>query len=87
MKRLCVLGSLHLDVIVNTDHIPQTDETVAGSNVNYIFGGKGGNQALAADSLGANVYFIGRIGSDAFGKILSNTLYNSSIDISQLQRD
>ena len=87
MKRLCVLGSLHLDVIVNADNLPQIDETIVGSKVNYIFGGKGGNQALAADSLGANVYFIGRIGNDSFGQTLSATLRNSSIDTSQLQQD
>ena len=87
MKQLCVFGSLHLDVIVNADHLPQTDETVVGSKVNYICGGKGGNQALAADGLGANVYFIGRIGADAFGETLSKKLSNSSVDVSQLQRD
>ena len=42
MKRLCVLGSLHLDVVVGATHLPQVDETVVGSEVNYISGGKGG---------------------------------------------
>ena len=85
MKKLCVTGSLHLDVVVDATHIPNLDETVPGTNVNYIFGGKGGNQALAADRYGASVYFVGRIGKDAFGKKLLETLGDSSIDISQLQ--
>jgi len=85
MKKLCVTGSLHLDVIVNATHIPSSDETVPGTDVNYVFGGKGGNQALAADRYGASVYFVGRIGEDAFGKKLLETLGESSIDISQLQ--
>ena len=85
MKKLCVTGSLHLDVIVNATHIPSSDETVPGTDVNYVFGGKGGNQALAADRYGASVYFVGRIGEDAFGKKLLETLGKSSIDISQLQ--
>ena len=85
MKKLCVTGSLHLDVIVNATHIPSSDETVLGTDVNYVFGGKGGNQALAADRYGASVYFVGRIGEDAFGKKLLETLGESSIDISQLQ--
>ena len=85
MKKLCVTGSLHLDVIVNAAHIPSSDETVPGTDVNYVFGGKGGNQALAADRYGASVYFVGRIGEDAFGKKLLETLGESSIDISQLQ--
>ena len=87
MKQLCVLGSLHLDVIVNADNLPKIDETVVGSRVNYAFGGKGGNQALAAEGHGANVYLIGRIGNDAFGEILLTTLQNSSIDISKLKQE
>ena len=87
MKRLCVTGSLHLDVVVNATYFPDLDETVTGKKVNYVFGGKGGNQALAADRHGASVYFIGRIGNDVFGQTLSETLDNGSIDITQLQRD
>ena len=48
MKWLCVTGSLHLDVVVSTPFLPKADETVFGSDVNYMFGGKGGNQAVAA---------------------------------------
>lgn len=87
MKRLCVTGSLHLDVVVKAPHLPRLDETLTGDKVTYIFGGKGGNQALAADRHGASVYFIGRIGDDAFGQTLLKTLDNGSIDITQLQRD
>ena len=87
MKKICVTGSLHLDVILNTPHLPKIDETVSGTNVNYVFGGKGGNQALSANRHGAPVYFIGRIGEDAFGQKLIKTLDNGSIDITQLQRD
>ena len=39
MKKLCVTGSLHLDVVVNSPHFPRSDETVTGTKVNYIFGG------------------------------------------------
>ena len=42
MKQLCVLGSLHLDVAVSANNLPQIDETIVGSEVNYMFGGKGG---------------------------------------------
>ena len=87
MKLLCVTGSLHLDVVVAAPHLPSSDETVTGSKVDYVFGGKGGNQALAADIHGAPVYFIGRIGGDDFGETLAHQLDNGSIDIGQLQRD
>ena len=87
MKRLCIVGSLHLDVVVNAENLPKQDETVIGSKVSYVFGGKGGNQALAADYHGADVDFIGRVGTDEFGTKLESVINNGSIDVSQLQRD
>lgn len=85
MKNLFVVGSLHLDVIVKRPRIPQKDETIIGKSVEYVFGGKGGNQALAADQNGANTYFAGRVGSDSFAKLLITHLQHSSIDFSALQ--
>jgi ribokinase len=82
-----VCGSLHLDVVVTAPHLPRLDETVAGQGVRYPFGGKGGNQALAAARLGARVAMAGRIGSDAFGRTLLDTLTEARIDTTLLQRD
>lgn len=84
---ILVAGSLHLDVVLNAPHLPTLDETVAGSRVDYVFGGKGGNQAIAASRMGARVHFIGRAGSDAFGDMIRETLGASAVDVSQLQRD
>lgn len=80
-------GSLHLDVLVTAPHLPRPDETVAGNTVEYIFGGKGGNQALSASKMGSKVSMVGRVGSDNFGNHLLKELKNSTIDISQVQRD
>lgn len=85
MKNLFVVGSLHLDVIVKSPRIPQKDETIIGKSVEYVFGGKGGNQALAADQNGANTYFAGRVGSDSFAELLTSHLQLSSVDFSALQ--
>lgn len=84
---ILVAGSLHLDVVLCAPHLPALDETVAGSAVDYVFGGKGGNQALAAAKMGAQVQFVGRAGSDRFGDMLRETLAASRIDLSMLQRD
>ena len=84
---ILVVGALHLDVVVRAPHIPHIDETLAGSSVDYVFGGKGGNQALAAARLGGDVHFAGRAGSDAFGDVLRARLAASPLNISQLQRD
>jgi len=84
---LLVVGSLHLDVVLRAPHLPGLDETVTGSAVNYVFGGKGGNQAVAAARLGAEVHFAGRAGSDGFGDMIRQTLAASGVELSQLQHD
>ena len=85
MKKICITGSLHWDIVVETNNIPKKDETVKGSKVNYLFGGKGGNQALSANRYGSNTYFIGRIGNDNFGGKIFNILKKSTVNIKQLQ--
>lgn len=84
---ILVAGSLHLDVVVRAPHLPALDETVTGDAVDYVFGGKGGNQALAAARMGADVRFAGRAGSDAFGDMLRAVLDAGGLDISMVQRD
>ena len=85
--RVFVAGSLHLDVIVNAPRLPRLDETLMGDAVAYAFGGKGGNQALAAAQMGATVSMAGRVGSDAFGRQLRDRLDASGIDHHQILAD
>ena len=87
MKKLCVLGSLHLDLLINAPRLPKTDETIAGQKVTYKFGGKGGNQAIAASRQGCQVYFIGKVGNDSFGQKLKDGFINTSVDTSQILTD
>ena len=84
---LLVAGSLHLDVVLRAPHFPGLDETVSGSSVDYVFGGKGGNQAISAVRMGTKVHFAGRAGSDLFGDMIRETLAASGMGLSQLQRD
>lgn len=84
---LLVVGSLHLDVVLRAPHLPSLDETVTGTAVDYVFGGKGGNQAVAAARMGADVHFAGRAGSDRFGDMIRETLDRNGVDRSQLQCD
>ena len=84
---LLVAGSLHLDVVLRAPHLPGLDETVSGSSVDYVFGGKGGNQAVSAVRMGTKVHFAGRAGSDSFGDMIRETLAASGMGLSQLQRD
>lgn len=81
-----VCGSLHYDVVVNAPHLPRLDETVAGGAVNYVMGGKGGNQAVAAARMGARAHFSGRVGDDAPGTVLLEALQSAGVETSGLQR-
>lgn len=81
---ILVVGALHLDVVVNAPNLPAVDETVVGDAVAYRFGGKGGNQAVAAARLGANVAMAGRVGSDQFGKQILETLDDAKVDRAQV---
>jgi len=65
MARVCVVGSLNLDLTVDVDTLPRPGETVLASSLTYAPGGKGGNQAVAAARAGARVQFVGALGDDA----------------------
>ena len=75
-----VVGSLHLDVIVEAPRLPRLDETLVGQGVSYRLGGKGGNQAVAAARMGAEVAMAGAVGSDAFAETLLAELDRAGVD-------
>jgi ribokinase len=66
-KKIIVVGSYIVALVMDTDRIPLKGETLIGRNFRQTFGGKGSNQAVQAARLGAEVYFVGKIGNDAFG--------------------
>ena len=63
--RITVVGSINLDFVARAPHLPAPGETVTGAVLSRHPGGKGANQALAAEKLGAEVCLIGRVGNDA----------------------
>ncbi len=85
--RIAVLGSLHLDLMVQAPDRPAKGETMVGSAWWQQPGGKGGNQAVAAAEAGAEVSFIGRVGRDAFGGLLRGYLAGHGVEISQVATD
>ena len=48
MARVCVVGSVNMDLTFDVDTLPRPGETVLASSLTYAPGGKGGNQAVAA---------------------------------------
>jgi len=71
---IVVVGSLNMDLVISAPRIPQPGETIIGSTFKTVPGGKGANQAVAAARLGAGVSMVGKVGNDAFGQQLCQTL-------------
>ncbi|MDD3611832.1 MAG: PfkB family carbohydrate kinase, partial [Eubacteriales bacterium] len=82
---ITVVGSLNMDLVVQTERIPRVGETVLGGEFNQIEGGKGGNQAVAAARLGGDVKMIGAVGQDDMGRQLLASLVKDEIDISRIK--
>ncbi|MFR9711115.1 ribokinase [Paenibacillus sp. MB22_1] len=84
--KVAVIGSLNMDIVVETRRHPQVGETLLGEQIRFIPGGKGANQAVAAARLGAETAMIGAVGEDAFGRELLEALRQDGVDISGVKR-
>lgn len=85
--RVVVIGSLNMDLVVRAARLPHPGETLVGESFAQVPGGKGGNQAVAAARLGAQVSMIGRIGNDANGAQLKQGLEQEGIDCTGVSGD
>jgi ribokinase len=81
-KKIVVVGSTNMDMVVKTSHIPAHGETVLGGAFFMNPGGKGANQAVAVARLGGNVLFVSKIGNDVFGKQAMQGFAAEGIDTS-----
>ena len=80
MTKLVVLGSTNVDHVLNVSHFPSPGETINSDNYQVMSGGKGGNQAVAANRMGADVAFISCVGDDALGTQMLERYQESGID-------
>ena len=87
MNKVCVLGSMNMDLVVNVTDIPRVGETILSKSFEKIAGGKGANQAVAAKRCGAEVAMIAKIGKDENGQILKNKLEEDNIDVKYVFED
>lgn len=83
---IVVVGSMNMDLVVETDNVPQKGETVLGNDFHQIPGGKGANQAMAAGKLGGEVNFIGACGKDNFGDTLLSNLKKGGVNVENIHR-
>lgn len=80
MKKIVVVGSINMDLIMETPRLPVLGETILGGPFSTAPGGKGANQSAACARLGAAAVHIGRIGDDEFGRQLLEVLKAEGID-------
>ncbi|OBI36725.1 PfkB family carbohydrate kinase [Mycobacterium sp. E2238] len=81
MARVCVVGSVNMDLSLRVDALPSPGETVLASSLTYAPGGKGGNQAVAAARAGARVQFVGAIGDDPAAAELRAHLLGNGVSL------
>lgn len=76
---IVVFGSINIDLIMQVKHFPQPGETVLTPAYEWMPGGKGMNQAIAAARAGAKVAMVGKVGDDGFGTRALNTMRRDGI--------
>jgi ribokinase len=81
-----VFGSVNMDMVTRVDRLPLPGETVAAARVDYLPGGKGSNQAVAAARFGHDTRLIAAVGEDAYGDQLIAFLKGEGIDPGHIRR-
>ncbi|MBN1077430.1 ribokinase [Clostridium botulinum] len=87
MNKICVLGSMNMDLVMKIKDMPKSGETILSKSYEKIPGGKGANQAVAAKRSGADVSMIAKIGKDDYGRTLRDELKNDDINIDYVFED
>ena len=86
MLPIQVIGSLNIDLTVGLERFHLPGETVTARDFHIYPGGKGGNQAVAAARLGADVRFVGMVGEDDNGAFYLRVLKEENIDTTGVGR-
>jgi ribokinase len=80
VPRITVVGSYATGLTMKVERMPSIGETLLGTGYRVDYGGKGSNQAVGCARLGAQVSFVARIGTDAFGEMALGLYRDEGID-------
>lgn len=83
---VCVVGSINADLVVRVERMPNPGETIQGSPLRTISGGKSANQAAAASRIGAAVQLVGAVGADALAEVVTEALTGAGVDLEHVRR-
>ena len=87
MKRVLVVSSANMDMVLNVSSVPEAGQTVIeNGKYEYVPGGKGANSALAFARLGADCTFVTRVGMDQNGDELVSLYKREGINTDLLCR-
>lgn len=87
MPHVTVVGSVNLDLVATAPALPRPGETITGAVFERHPGGKGGNQALAARRMGADVRLVACIGADSEGERATSLLTAAGVDLGACRID
>lgn len=92
---ISVVGGLNMDMIFETDRMPEIGESMDSTTLSTLPGGKGANTAIATyrasrskaskgsdDKGNIRVFMNGAVGDDDFGVVLRTKLEEEGVDIS-----
>ena len=86
MSYVTILGSLHLDIVVEAPRQPGLGETLMGSGWRQVAGGKGLNQAVSCAKAGLETRMLGLVGNDGVADTLLAHLQKHQVDTQQVLR-
>lgn len=79
-----VVGSINVDQLITIERHPLPGETLIGTSMEFLPGGKGANQAVAAAQLGATVRMVGLVGRDPQAEVATAILARAGVDLSNV---
>ena len=82
---IIVFGSANVDLVMTLPSLPAPGETVLTESYQTVPGGKGANQALAAQRAGAETIFAGAVGDDAYAQLALSLLQSEGVDLSVIK--
>jgi ribokinase len=78
---VAVVGSINVDLVARCRRLPEPGETVRADGFEYLPGGKGANQAVAAAQLGASVRMVGCVGSDRLATLAQSGMRAAGVEV------
>lgn len=79
-KKIVVIGSSNIDLIMQVERLPVPGETITGGVFHQTFGGKGANQAVGAARSGGDVTFVSCLGDDSFAEAVIESFKEDGIN-------